>query len=125
MKTVAIDTNIAIAYLNGKSEKDFFVDFDEVYLPITVLGELRFGAENSAKRNENINKIDILTEKCKVLDINSSVAAQYAITRKQLKNIGKPIPENDIWIAAICITNNLSLDTDDAHFHFVSELNLI
>ncbi len=46
-------------------------------------------------------------------------------TRRQLKNKGKPIPENDIWIAATCIVNNIPLATLDSDFNPISDLILI
>lgn len=50
------------------------------------------------------------------MNINYIVAEKYAEIRENLKRKGKPIPENDIWIAAICSANNISLITNDKHF---------
>jgi tRNA(fMet)-specific endonuclease VapC len=53
------------------------------------------------------------------------VADTYARIRLQLKKRGKPIPENDIWIAATCIVNTIPLYTLDKHFKEVSDLILV
>lgn len=45
--------------------------------------------------------------------------------RKELKDIGNPIPENDIWISALCIVNDISLISSDKHFDKVTRLKLI
>ena len=48
VKAVALDTNIAIAVLNGqKAVIEKLTAFEMIYLPVTVSGELLFGAKNS------------------------------------------------------------------------------
>jgi tRNA(fMet)-specific endonuclease VapC len=42
----------------------------------------------------------------------------------QLKRHGKPIPENDLWIAAICVEHDLPLATVDSHFDYVEGLHV-
>lgn len=54
MSSIALDTNIAVAILNGKTAVvELLQQFDDIYLPITVSGELLFGAKNSANRVRN------------------------------------------------------------------------
>jgi tRNA(fMet)-specific endonuclease VapC len=50
-----------------------------------------------------------------------TVIAYYQV-RLNLKQKGKPIPENDIWIAAQCVDNQWTLVTNDAHFGHVDGL---
>ncbi len=118
----AIDTNIAVEFLrNNKKVLKLILSYETVYLPITVVGELLFGALNFAKSEEMLKKTQEFIQKCKILNINYIVAKQYAKIRKELKLKGKPIPENDIWIAAICSANNISLVTNDKHFKNIDE----
>jgi tRNA(fMet)-specific endonuclease VapC len=42
-----------------------------------------------------------------------------------LKSAGKPIPENDIWIAALSMQHNIPLVTSDSHFKYIKGLNLL
>ena len=84
-----------------------------------------FGAKNSAKSQINENKYKTFISYCRLLNINELVAEQYAITRKSLKDQGHPIPENDIWIAATCLVNNLLLATHDTDFNYVEGLLII
>jgi tRNA(fMet)-specific endonuclease VapC len=103
---VALDTNIVIDIFNGKQEILALLNrYEAIYLPVTVFGELLFGAKNSAKHRENEQKCLNFIGSCNLLNINELVAEEYASTRKKLKDKGKPIPENDIWIAATCIVN--------------------
>lgn len=122
MKRIALDTNIAIDLLNGQKDVISFLDaFDEINLPVVVCGELLFGALNSKRRNENLSKFRAFISACSVISANLVTAEDYAKIRNQLKAKGGPIPENDIWIAAICFTNNIPLISRDKH---LKKLNL-
>jgi len=123
---VCIDTNRAIDILNnaGNIVKSIS-SYDGVYLPITVVGELRYGAYRSTKVSENLVKIDALEMRCSVIEIDSQVADTYGFLRAKLTRAGSPIPENDIWIAACCLRMELPLISDDAHFNVVTGLKII
>ena len=126
VKHIAIDTNIAIALLNNQSNIYSTLNkYDIIYLPITVCGELLFGARNSQLSVKNTKRYFEFIESCTILDSNLIVAQNYAAIRMQLKAKGKPIPENDIWIAAICLTNNIPLYTLDKHFTSIDKLKVI
>lgn len=125
MNKIALDTNIAIDLLNGKSEIiDVVSQFEFTYLPVTVCGELLFGAKNSGKAKSNELKYKGFINACVILETNSLIAEKYADIRFELKSKGKPIPENDICIAAICATNDIILFTRDAHFANIDDLKL-
>jgi tRNA(fMet)-specific endonuclease VapC len=123
---IALDTNIVIDVLNNKQNTVAFLNgYQTIYLPITVCGELLFGAKNSAKSRENEQKCHGFISNCNLLNINELIAEEYADTRKKLKDKGKPIPENDIWIAATCIVNNIPLATLDSDFKHITNLILV
>jgi len=126
MNTIALDTNIAVDVLNGKGETIRLLEGYEILcLPVTVCGELLFGAKNSANRTKNENKYRTFIESCVILDNSSLVAEEYAEIRLALKQKGKPIPENDIWIAATCVVNGVPLMSHDKHFDNIENLQLI
>ncbi|MBU0764230.1 MAG: type II toxin-antitoxin system VapC family toxin [Bacteroidetes bacterium] len=125
MKTIAVDTNIAIDILNGNEKVISMLDIYSVLcIPVTVCGELLFGAVNSGNSKRNLVKYRGFISNCTILNINTDVAEQYAVIRKNLKKRGTPIPENDIWIAATCIVYDILLATNDRHFSYISSLNL-
>lgn len=120
---LALDTNIAIALLTGDPAVAARVrQAGVLVLPVIVLGELRFGALNSTKPAENLAPVDRLAAECQVLPIDARTAAFYADVRAALKKRGRPIPENDVWIAALCVQHTIPLATRDAHFGEVAAL---
>ncbi len=54
--------------------------------------------------------------------MDREVAENYGMIKNNLCKKGRPIPENDIWIAAIAQTYDLELVTRDEHFAAVEEL---
>jgi tRNA(fMet)-specific endonuclease VapC len=51
-------------------------------------------------------------------------ARQYGLIRADLAQKGRPIPDNDVWIAAIAIEYNLVLVTRDTHFENIDKLSI-
>ncbi len=95
---------------------------ERVCLPVPVVGELLFAAENSARRRENLALYREFIQACRVLNLTRRTAAIYARIKLALKRRGRPIPENDLWIAAVCIERDLPLISRDEHFSEVPEL---
>jgi len=120
-----LDTNIVIGilsknqYILQKIEK-----LNEVYIPITTIGELYYGAFKSQKTQKNLESINALIDNSNILGDDVETAKIYGEIKNNLKQKGRPIPENDIWIAAISIFNELTLITEDEHFKEVSHLSV-
>ncbi len=123
---LAIDTNAVIAYRKGIDEVCAIIDGVEIlFLPAIVLGELLYGAINSKQSKENKKAIYDFLENSVLLPVDEAICNRYSTIRFYLKQAGNPIPENDIWIAAICLEYNIPLLTRDKHFEKVSELKVI
>jgi len=122
---IAFDTDIAIKFLNGdKTIERFLSKCSEIYIPVVVVGELIFGALNSKHAKQNLIRHKKLIHSSKNLEIKETTAIGYAETRLRLKKKGKPIPENDLWIASICIEHNVPLISNDVHFEYIDHLKL-
>ena len=90
-----------------------------VLLAAPVLGELRYGALNSGRVQANLARLDQFASMCRFVPIAEAEVHAYAELRLALKRAGRPVPENDIWIAATAKTHSATVITDDAHFaHF-------
>jgi tRNA(fMet)-specific endonuclease VapC len=120
--SVALDTSVAIDVLAGRVESLTAHAITEFLLPVAVVGELRYGALNSRRADENLAEVERLVARCRVLDVTLATAAVYARLRLQLKTKGKPIPENDLWIAASCVEHDVRLAAVDSHFDAVDDL---
>lgn len=92
----------------------------ELALPVIVIGEYRFGIAHSRKRTEYERWFDELVSRCKVLEVDEQTANYYAAIGAELKGVGRPIPANDLWIAALCRQHALPILSRDKHFDAVS-----
>ncbi len=118
-----LDTNILIAlFANDVKVLHELRQAKTVFIPTIAFGELYYGAQKSSNAKANVHKIDELSAASAVLKCDIDTARHYAIIKNNLKLKGKPIPENDIWIAAIAMQHNLILVTRDAHFNEVVDL---
>jgi tRNA(fMet)-specific endonuclease VapC len=57
-----------------------------------------------------------------VLPITLAVGEQFAETDAALRRKGRPIPINDVWLAALALVRRAVLVTNDEHFTFVDGL---
>jgi tRNA(fMet)-specific endonuclease VapC len=112
---IALDTSVAVRFLNGDAAIiERVLTLPEVILPLVVAGELLFGAENSSRPLQNLPRYLEFISTCTVVPLG----------REMLKRKGRPIPMNDIWIAAQCLEKGWILVTDDTDFDYVDGLVL-
>jgi len=93
-----------------------------VFVPSIVLGELYYGARKSGRAAANVTRVDAFAAGNAVLVCDEDTARRYGEIKDGLRVIGRPIPENDIWIAAVARQHGLTLATRDAHFSHVAGL---
>jgi len=121
---VLIDTNIVIGLFKGNPSVTASLERHQfVSIPFAVLGELYLGAYRSSNPIKHIKQVHDFLRKCDVLIADEETANNYALIKTALLNKGKPIPENDIWIAAIAKQYELSLITRDKHFNEIDGLS--
>lgn len=97
-----------------------------VYVPVIVLGELFFGFKGGSREKMNKQRLEDFLEEfnVKVVFVTKETAEIYAQIRFKLEKIGKPIPSNDIWIAAQAIETGSVLITYDDHFKHIPGLRI-
>jgi tRNA(fMet)-specific endonuclease VapC len=121
-----LDTNIVIGLFNGDVEiSKWLADAVDVYICNVVIGELYYGAFKSTRKKENIEKLEDFIVSSSILESDISTAREYGVIKNELRQKGKPIPENDIWIAAFAKQFSLTLFTADAHFKEISSIKVI
>ena len=112
-----LDTNIIIALFAGDAAvKESLSMADEVFVPSITIGELCYGARKSSRVRENLVRIDEFAASNVVLGCDIDVARRYGEIKNELRSKGRPLPENDIWIAAIALQHDLTVVSRDTHF---------
>lgn len=89
-----------------------------LFLNSVVLAESHCGYRGGRDRERNEARLtDFLTSnRVEVLAVTADTALRYSTLWYHARSIGKPIPQNDLWIAATAWEHGLELITLDAHF---------
>ena len=88
-------------------------------VPVIVLGEYRLGIVQSRHRVSYEKWLQEWISSVTVLDIDEETSQSYAALGLELKRKGRPIPSNDLWIAALCRQHVLPIVSRDQHFDLV------
>lgn len=119
-----LDTVIVVAYFNHEAIIRQRLQSSIVYSSSIVIGELYFGAYNSQKVASNVQQIHEFRAIMTILPCDEITSDYYGQIKRQLKVKGRPVPENDMWIATCAMQHNLILATRDAHFDVINGLKI-
>ncbi len=122
---VAIDTNRLTDLFRGDRALAEYLDIcDEVWLPLVALGEIKAGFQGGTRQPKNARLLQSFLAKSTVsiLFPGRETAEHYARLFVQLKRAGTPVPDNDLWIAAMVLEHDLTLITRDQHFLKIPQL---
>lgn len=131
---ICLDSSAAIDLLDqARSNHPYLETASVVFLPLPVLGELRFGALNAAAQWQRLmqERLEALLDAVTVLLPDIETAEHYANVRKQIafpQNISRRREShllNDLWIAALCVQHRLPLLTNDRDFDRIEGLSVI
>ena len=118
-----LDTNAISAWAAGDPAATVMIEAAErIHLPVVVLGEFRYGLMGSRFRDQLEMRLNKLERVAPILPVTRETASVYSTLRYELKQAGRPIPENDVWIAALSRQHGLSVLSRDKHFDYVSGL---
>ena len=127
MKRILIDTNFYVAFKrNERSAVDLLRQVEHIGMCTVVLGELLAGFRCGSREAENRRQLDQFLDSPRVdiLNIDEETAEFYAGIFQVLKEKGRPIPSNDLWIAATTLRHGFALATLDDHFRHIDGLLL-
>jgi tRNA(fMet)-specific endonuclease VapC len=120
-----LDTSIVIRSFKKDNDVSERLDITkEIYVPVIVIGELCYGAYKSANPAKHLTQLKSFLANCMILSADEITADIYGSIKTTLAKKGKPIPENDIWIAAFSQQHKLPLFTFDAHFSSIDSIEL-
>jgi predicted nucleic acid-binding protein len=115
-----LDTNALSAILVGETDiRSVIEKRGPLLLPVIVLGEYEYGIRSSTRAGAIRNALNALMSRVDILAIDQPTATAYAEIRFALRESGTPIPENDVWIAALARRHAVPILTRDAHFDVV------
>jgi tRNA(fMet)-specific endonuclease VapC len=120
---VILDTNAVSALFAGDPDLGGVLATDlRHHLPIVVIGEYRYGLLRSRDRKKLERVLQTLIRESVVLPLDETTATNYASVRNELRRIGRPIPENDVWIAALARQHGQPIVSRDRHFDHLPDL---
>jgi tRNA(fMet)-specific endonuclease VapC len=124
-----LDTNVCVDFLNRRypsvTERIRRSSPEDLALSSVVVAELRYGADRSARRGENHERLDFLTAELQCLDFDLAAARVYGHVRSALEAEGTPIGPYDMMIAAHALSQGLILVTDnEREFRRISGLEI-
>jgi len=128
MKRLLIDTNIYSHVLRGdKSIAEILQKADSIGISSISIGELISGFKGGSRESQNREELDIFlsSSRVTVYPVDEETAVFYAEIRQNLKTIGKPIPTNDMWIAACAFQHGLKLFSVGRHFKSIPGLTTV
>jgi len=122
---VALDTNRITDLFRGDLElAEQLGASEEVWIPLFALGEIKAGFQGGTEQRRNESLLNRLLAKptVGVLMPSRETAEHYARIFVQLKRAGTPVPDNDLWIAALVLQHDLVLITRDRHFERIPQV---
>jgi predicted nucleic acid-binding protein len=120
---VILDTSALSAFVDGHAGVgDCLRRANRAALPVIVLGEFRYGIAESRHRGAYEAWLAANLHHFEILDVTDETAGAYAALRVMLRQLGRPIPANDAWIAALALQHRLPVLSLDQHFDAVPDL---
>lgn len=118
-----LDTNALSGAADGDpGALEIIAGAERIAVPVIVLGEYRLGIAQSRHRKEYEEWLREWVAAVTVLDVDQETTYQYTKIGLELKKTCKPIPSNDLWIAALCGQHSMPLLSRDRHFDVVAGL---
>jgi len=121
--SILVDTNIIIDVFDGnKRIADKLNELPIINISSTVLGELCVGINRVINKEKHLKRLQKFLQLCSVLDVDIETARYYGEIVTALFKKGKPIPSNNVRIAATALQHDLLLISNDKYFKGVEGL---
>ena len=120
-----LDTNVLVDAFKARLDIPTTIQRSEaVFVSEIVLGEFKAGLNNSASGRKQREALDAFLRLPNVVEITLTPATTdlYAKVFRSLREAGRPIPVNDIWLAAQALEHGAVLVSRDRHFEAVANL---
>ena len=128
MSRICLDTSAYSNFRRGMPRVVEYLDRAEwVGVPSIVVGELRAGFQLGSRTDDNAAELDEFLSHpfVEILLVDTAVAQIYGEIFADLRSRGRPLPTNDIWIAATAARAGATVLTFDKHFESIARVGSI
>jgi predicted nucleic acid-binding protein len=125
---ILLDTSAYAAWKRGhEATVELLRQAEEILLSAVVVGELHFGFRSGTRARRNLAELDefLSSPFVRFVDVGAATADRFGRIAFALRRKGKPIPTNDIWIAAHALETGSNLVSFDRHFDAVDGIVLV
>jgi predicted nucleic acid-binding protein len=132
VSAAVLDTSALIALFRGHAGvASASRTLDRIVLPAVALGEVLVGRLGSARTAgsgrggaSGLREIRafLASPRVEVTGLGAETAERYALIREYLRSAGRPVPTNDIWIAAAAMELGLRVLTLDRHYLSIPQI---
>jgi len=122
MSRYCLDTVAYSHFKRGEARITKMLDRAEwVGVPVIVIGELCTGFAKGSRFQKNLDELDefLALPVVETLPVDRQIAEMFGEMIDALRRSGRPVPVNDVWIAATCARAGATLLTWDAHFRLI------
>ena len=118
----------SVAYSHLKRGESRIIDLldraERIGVPVIVIGELCAGFAKGSRLQRNLKELDefLTLPVVEMLPVDRQIAEIFGEIVEDLRRRGRPIPVNDIWIAATCACTAATLLTWDSHFQEIPRI---
>ena len=122
---ILLDTNFYSDFCKGEKKAiRIMKQARTILIPFVVLAELRAGflCGTKARKNESSLTFFLNSKRVSILYADENTTHHFAAVFAQLRLLGKPIPTNDLWIAALAVQHDLILCSRDQHFDWLPQI---
>jgi predicted nucleic acid-binding protein len=117
-----LDTVAYSHFKRGEARITRMLDRAEwIGVPVIVIGELCAGFAKGSRFQQHLEELDefLALPIVETLPVDRQTAETFGEMIDALRRKGRPVPSNDVWIAATCARTGATLLTWDAHFRLI------
>ena len=125
---VLLDSSAYSQLMRGREQVSRIVrGAEEALLSAVVLGELLYGFRHGSRYERNARAMRTFLDNPYVsfVPVGATTSDRYSRIAASLRAKGRPIPTNDVWIAAHAMETGADLVSADRHFEHVDGIVLI
>ncbi len=122
---ILLDSNAYSEFMRGNNRvREIVHGAEEILMSAVVVGEQLFGFRQGRRFEQNFAQLRSFLERPYVtfVPVGPVTADRYSRIMTALKAKGRPIPTNDVWIAAHAMETGADLVSADRHFEYVDQI---